>query len=79
MNVRSTIYHAIHQLTSCHLNCDMKAILKTPSEHTEMIYKLFWRHGYMKLDNYEIQDKYNIITKYHMYRKESFLFEIFLY
>ena len=54
MNVRSTIYHAIHQLTSCHLNCDMKAILKTPSEHTEMIYKFFG----VKLNNYEIQDKY---------------------
>ena len=67
MNVRSTIYHAIHQLTSCHLNCDMKAILKTPSEHTEMIYNFLalikeiirrYLIVYMKLNNYEIQDKY---------------------
>ena len=56
----------------------MKAILKTPSEHTEIIYKLF-RPVYMKLYDYEIQNKYNLIAKYHMYRKESFLFEIFLY
>ena len=75
MNVRSTIYHAIHQLTSCHLNCDMKAILKAPSEHIEMIYKFCS----CKLDTHKIQNRYNIITKYHMYRKESFFLETFLY
>ena len=39
------------------------------------LYRLF----HMMLDNHEIQDEYNIITKYYKCRKESFLLEIFRY